>query len=157
MEILATLPATLTQVGYDLAHMGFAYILALPIGWNQEHEQRSAGIRTFPIVALATCGLALVARAMAGANPDATSRILQGMLAGIGFVGGGAIVKDQASVRGLASAASIWNVAIAGAAVGLGIHHVAITLCVINFLTLRYLLPWKKEIAQTTRPEDQDR
>ena len=129
----------------DLVHLLIAYVLAFPIGWDREREERSAGIRTFPIVAVGCCGLALVGTNLAGATPDSYSRILQGLVTGIGFVGGGAIMKDRGGVRGTATAASIFNIGIVGAAVGFGLYHIAATLSIINYFTLRFLIPFKKD------------
>ncbi len=130
----------------DAMKMLLAYALAVPIGWDREKEERTAGVRTFPIVAVASCGLALVGTSIPGSGPDASSRILQGLVTGIGFVGGGAILRDRGSVHGTATAASIWSIGIAGAAVGFGMYHIAIVLAVVTLLTLRLLQPLKKEI-----------
>lgn len=80
---------------FDILRLGFAYLLALPIGWNREREERSAGVRTFPIVSVAACGFAMIGTAIPNASPDSYSRILQGLITGIGFVGGGAILRDK--------------------------------------------------------------
>ena len=142
---------TFASVANDLVHLGVAYLLALPIGWDREREDRSAGIRTFPIVAIGSCGLAMVGTNLLGATPDAYSRILQGLVTGIGFVGGGAILKDRGNVSGTATAASIWNIGIVGAAVGFGMYHIAIALAVVNYLTLRFMVPLKKEAQSAVR------
>lgn len=136
-------------IAYDLLRLGIAYGLALPIGWNREHEAHTAGIRTFPIVAVASCGLAMVGTSIEGATPETYSRILQGLVTGIGFVGGGAILKERGSVSGTATAASIWNIGIVGAAVGFGMFHIAAVLALINFLTLKLLLPLKVDGQKT--------
>ena len=67
-------------------------------------------------------------------------------MTGIGFVGGGAILRAKHSVSGTATAASVWNVGILGAAVGFGYWHIAVVLSVVNFLTLQYLTPFKRDI-----------
>ena len=137
---------TIEQIGQDMIRMSIAYALALPIGWNREREARSAGLRTFPIVAIASCGLAMLGSSFANPTADAYSRILQGLVTGIGFVGGGAILRAKHSVSGTATAASVWNVGILGAAVGFGYWHIAVVLSVVNFLTLQYLTPFKREM-----------
>ena len=129
----------------DLIRLFLAFILALPIGYNRERQERSAGIRTFPIVAIASCGLALVSVRLSGATAESSSRVLQGLIAGIGFIGGGAILKDRGSVTGTATAASIWNVGVVGAAIGLGMYPIGVTLSIVNLLTLKYLAPFKAE------------
>lgn len=104
------------------------------------------GLRTFPLVALASCGYLLVARDIAVANADAQSRVIQGLLGGIGFIGGGAILKEGATVRGTATAASIWNTGAIGVAVAFNRFEIAIVLGLINFLTLRWLTPLKRAV-----------
>jgi putative Mg2+ transporter-C (MgtC) family protein len=140
-------PHTLAEIAWDVINLGVAYVLAVPIGWDQEHETHRAGIRTFPIVAIASCALTIVGRQLGGSTADAESRILQGLITGIGFVGGGAILKDKGRVSGTATAASIWSIGIIGAAVGLRIYHVAIALALVNFITLRILHPWRSALA----------
>ena len=121
--------------------IAIAYVLTAVIGWDREKAAQSAGIRTFPIVGMASCGYILVL----GTQPDvaAQSRVLQGLITGIGFIGGGAILKDGATVHGTATAASIWNAGIIGASVAMGRYEVAIMLALLNLFTLRALLPVK--------------
>ena len=122
----------------------FAWALVLPTGWWREKEVHAVGIRTFPVVAVASCGYILILHDIPG--PDglaASSRVLQGLVAGIGFVGGGAIVRDGMSVQGTATAASIWNTGAIGAAVAMGKYEIAIMLAVLNVVTLHGLIPLK--------------
>lgn len=125
----------------DLQQIGLTYVLTAFIGWDREKEAHSAGLRTFPIVGMASCGYLLVL----GSQPDpaAQSRVLQGLITGIGFVGGGAILKEGATVRGTATAASIWNAGVIGASVAMGRLEIAIILAALNLFTLRALLPVK--------------
>src|SRR5687767_15776265 len=81
-----------------------AYLLAFPIGWNREKEERSAGLRTFPLVAVATCGFIQAAESAIDSNPEALARIVEGLITGMGFIGGGAILRLKDSVRGTATA-----------------------------------------------------
>ena len=85
---------------------------------------------------------------MLGSQPDtaAQSRVLQGLITGIGFIGGGAILKEGATVRGTATAASIWNAGIIGAAVAMGHYGIALVLSLFNLFTLRALLPLKQKL-----------
>ena len=125
----------------DLQQIGLTYLLTAFIGWDREKEAHSAGLRTFPIVGMASCGYLLVL----GSQPDtaAQSRVLQGLITGIGFVGGGAILKEGATVKGTATAASIWNAGVIGSAVAVGRYEVAVILALLNLFTLRALLPLK--------------
>lgn len=121
--------------------VGLAYVLTAFIGWNREREEHNLGIRSFPIVGMASCGYLLIL----GPNPNAAdqSRVLQGLIAGIGFIGGGAILKDGATIIGTATAASVWNAGVIGAAVAMQRYDIAIILSLLNVLTLQLLLPLK--------------
>ena len=135
----------------DLQHIGLAYVLTALIGWDREKEAHSAGLRTFPIVGMASCGYLMVL----GNQPDvaAQSRVLQGLITGIGFVGGGAILKEGATVKGTATAASIWNAGVIGAAVAMQRFEIAILLSLLNLLTLRALLPLKQWLDKKSRAD----
>jgi|ERR1700685_1629227 len=118
-----------------------AYFLTAIIGWDREREEHIAGIRTFPIVGVASCGFLLI---VAGSkDPAAPSRLMQGLIAGIGFVGGGAILKEGPTVKGTATAASIWNAGVIGVAVAMQHYDIAIILSLLNLFSLRVLLPLK--------------
>jgi putative Mg2+ transporter-C (MgtC) family protein len=128
-----------------------AFVLSLPMGWLGEKEGHAVGIRTFPIVAIASCGYLLIFSDASGADGLAAhSRLLQGLVTGIGFVGGGAIVRDGVSVQGTATAASIWNTGAIGAAVAMDKYEVAIVLAAINLITLRGFVRLKQRLD---RPE----
>ena len=132
-----------------LISVSIAYVLALPVAWDREKEARSAGLRTFPLVAVASCGYMLIATSISGIGSESVSRIVQGLIAGIGFIGGGAILKERGSVHGTATAASIWNTGAIGAAVAFGRYEIAIVLSVINFATLRLLTPLKRSLKDS--------
>jgi putative Mg2+ transporter-C (MgtC) family protein len=149
MDDLSMLALTWESVRSDVVHLGLAYVLALPIGWNREQEGHSVGLRTFPIVSVAACGFAMVGIAIPGSNSDSYSRVLQGLIMGIGFIGGGAILRDKEGVTGTATAASIWNIGIVGAAVGFGLYHIAVVLTAINLLSLKVLTPLKNRLDRT--------
>src|SRR5205809_7066715 len=83
----------------QLLKVGIAYALALPTGWERFKHDRSAGLRTFPLVSLASCAYMLAAAA-SPIGQDVQARILVGVMTGIGFIGGGSIVKAIASVHG---------------------------------------------------------
>lgn len=124
-----------------------AYLLALPVGWNREKEERSAGLRTFPLVAVAACGFVQAAESLAADEPEAMARIVEGIITGMGFIGGGAILRLKDSVKGTATAASLWSTGAMGTAVGLGSYDVAIVLSLITLLTLWVLSPLKTELV----------
>ena len=137
-----------TRILSHLLSVTIAYVLALPVAWDREKEARSAGLRTFPLVAVASCGYMLLATSILSSSSESTARIVQGLITGIGFIGGGAILKDRGGVHGTATAASIWNTGAIGAAVAFERYEIALVLSVINFATLRLLTPLKRDMDQ---------
>jgi len=121
-----------------------AYVLAIPLGWNREKEERSAGLRTFPLVAIAACGFIQAGEMVAAGSAEALARINEGVIVGMGFIGGGAILRLKDSVQGTATAASIWVTGAIGVGCGLGAFDIALVLAVAAFLTLRVMQPLKK-------------
>ena len=134
-----------------LITMMVAYILAFPIAWTRESETKSAGIRTFPLVSIASCGFVLIAMDIFS-EPSAQARILEGVVTGIGFIGGGAILKNGSSVTGLATAASLWGTAAIGIAVGTHRLEIALLLSIVTFVTLQVMAKVKSKV-----PENEDR
>jgi putative Mg2+ transporter-C (MgtC) family protein len=98
-----------------------AGLLGALIGYDRERNSSPAGFRTHILVALGAA-LFVIVPVQAGFSNDDISRVVQGLVAGIGFLGAGAILKQDASltVRGLTTAASIWLTAAIGIASGLG-------------------------------------
>lgn len=129
-------------VGLHVRDLLYAYILALPIGWDREKNARTAGLRTFPLVAFASCGYMLVGLEVLSST-DAEARVLAGIITGIGFIGGGAIlknvVKGEGFVSGTATAASLWVTGTIGISVATGRLEIAVVLSVMTFLTLRIM------------------
>ena len=118
-----------------------AAVLTLPIAWHRERGPRSLGLRTLPLVAIASCGYALVGVEVAGDDPNALARIVQGLMTGIGFVGGGAILKNSDEVHGTATAAAIWATGAVGGAVAFGRMPMAIAISLLTFLIFLLLTP----------------
>ena len=119
-----------------------AVVLGGLLGYEREHKGASAGLRTHMLVALGAA-LFLVVPQMAGATIEDLSRVLQGVVAGIGFLGAGAIIKlsEDREVKGLTTAASIWLTAAIGAAAGMGRITSAI-LCAVLALVILAVLPY---------------
>ena len=142
----------LTQLLADLVIAVLALAFAFPVGWERHASNRPAGLRTFPIVALASCAFVLMGQRAFAGDPGAQARIIQGLMTGVGFIGGGAILKqtegEDGHVRGIATAASIWNVGAIGAAVALRRFEVAAVLSVTNYAILRWMRPAVQEARQ---------
>lgn len=123
--------------------LAIAYALAFVIGWNREAQERGAGLRTFPLVAVAACGIIQAAETVLQQQPQAMARVIEGIITGIGFIGAGAIIKGPQEVHGTATAAALWVTAIMGTAVGLGAYHVAGVLCLFTAITLYVVTRFK--------------
>ena len=132
----------------DVIKIFIAYLLVLPVGWYREREAHSVGVRTFPVVAMASCGYVLLGTPSDHMSIDAQSRIIQGLVAGIGFIGGGAILKSDSRVHGVATAASIWNTGVVGASVAQNRYLLAAMLAALNLFALRVLLQVKSKLDE---------
>lgn len=141
MSFSVNLQQLLADMAIALAAFGFA----IPIGWERHAADRPAGLRTIPIVALASRAFVLMGQRGFPEDANAQARIVQGLMTGIGFIGGGAILKetdgDDGHVRGIATAASIWNVGAIGAAVAFRRFEIAAVLSLTNYAILRWLRP----------------
>ena len=130
----------------ELLHLSVAFSLTAIIGWNRERESHNVGIRAFPIVGIASCAYLLVTLDTKHFDLASTSRVLQGLITGIGFVGGGAIVKEGITAHGTATAAAVWCAGAIGTAVALDHWVTAVILTALAMLALRGLAPLKAKL-----------
>lgn len=100
--------------------LGAAALLGALIGLDRELRHKSAGVRTISLVTLGTA-LAVLAATSMTVDSAASSRVIQGALAGLGFLGGGVIVHHRRNIEGLTTAAAIWTSAALGGACGMGL------------------------------------
>jgi len=118
-----------------------AFVLALPVAWHREVGTRRLGLRTLPLVSVASCGYVLIAIPIAGDGADPLARVIAGLITGIGFVGGGAILKSSDEVHGTSTAAAIWATGAVGVAVATRRLELAIAIALLTFLTFLVLTP----------------
>ena len=138
-----------------LVHLLVAFLLALPIGWNRARAEQGAGLRTFPLVAMASCGFVQTTISVLGLGLPNQANIMQGIITGIGFIGAGAIIKEGAAVTGHATAASIWTVGIIGAAVAYGYYDIGLILAAANLAVLMLRAPFRVRSAAPENPSDE--
>lgn len=136
------------EIGESLLQIGIAYLLAMPVAWNREREARSAGLRTFPLVAVAACGYMLLGIQVLSST-DAEARVLYGIVAGMGFIGGGAILKSRQRVAGTATAASLWNTGAIGTSVAFHRYEIALVLSLISFATFSIVSRLKSDLPES--------
>lgn len=140
------------QIWDSVYHLVVAFVLALPLGLDRELKTRGAGLRTFPIVAVAACGFMLVG-VREFPSSEARARVVYGIITGIGFIGGGAILKDGGSVSGTATAASLWTTGAIGLAVATDRYEIALVLALLNFAVLS-IGRWIKKDMDGAEKED---
>ncbi|KAA0680375.1 MgtC/SapB family protein [Roseomonas genomospecies 6] len=125
--------AELIANGIILLHLAGALVLGILMGYERSFHGRAAGMRTYALVCLASTALTVVnaypglwyGGIGSGAGGDPT-RVIQGIVTGIGFLGAGVIMREGFSIRGLSTAASIWTAAAVGVTIGLGFYAAAI-------------------------------
>ena len=124
-----------------IVRLGVAAVLGGMLGWEREHAGKAAGVRTHMLVSMGAALFVLVAQ-QAGISAADNSRVLQGIVAGVGFLGAGTILKGDAleQVKGLTTAAGIWLTAAIGVAAGLGLESTAV-LSTLLALVVLWVIP----------------
>ena len=129
----------------DIYKLIISFVLAALLGIEREIHKKPAGLRTHILVAVGTTIFTILSYkyfSVLGADP---ARIASYILAGIGFIGGGAILKEEHRVFGLTTAASLWLTAAVGMAVGIGAYGLAIAGTILGLLSLLLKKLEKKE------------
>jgi len=132
---------------FNFYQLGVALLLSLPLALNREHgsrDARGAGLRTFPLVTIASCAFMLVAMSVYP-TAEAQGRVMYGVITGIGFIGGGAIVKEANRVGGTATAAGIWITGAIGISVAYSRYEIALTLSLFSFLIFQFFSYFKRK------------
>ncbi|GAB3125557.1 MgtC/SapB family protein [Novispirillum itersonii] len=141
-----------------LMHLLGALAVGVAVGYERSYHGRAAGIRTYALVCVASCVLTVV-NAYPGSwfgglsNPPAyadPTRVMQGILTGIGFLGAGVIMKEGMSIRGLSTAASIWMTAAIGVVIGLGFYGAAIFAAIITVALMSGVRSLETALPHTT-------
>ena len=140
------------QLTRVLLRLTLALLFGAAIGWERERHDSAAGLRTHMLVAMGAAVFVMVPQ-LADAEWDALSRVMQGVVSGIGFLGAGAVLKLDAlrQIRGLTTAASIWATAAIGITVGLGREGTALLITLLTWLVLSVLLRLKKRTLRRNR------
>lgn len=135
--------------------MAMALALGAAIGWDRERRDAEAGLRTHMLVALGAALFVLVPLE-AGMDDEQLSRVVQGLVSGIGFLGAGAVLKDneEGRIHGLTTAATIWATAAVGIAAGLGHTGTAAIATVFMLLVLVWLRRFGKSINRQRAQDD---
>lgn len=130
--------------GILILHILGAFMLGLVMGYERAYRGRAAGMRTYAFVCMASAALTIIMgypehwfgqRSVYGfADP---SRVIQGIVTGLGFLGAGVIMKDEnRNIRGLSTAGSLWVASAVGILIGLGFYLAAIVMALLTTLSL---------------------
>jgi putative Mg2+ transporter-C (MgtC) family protein len=133
----------------DAGLLLLAWALGGLIGWQREVAGKAAGLRTHMLVSVGAA-LFILACQQSGMGPEGVSRVIQGLVAGIGFLGAGAILKDEEEnrVRGLTTAASIWVTAAVGVCAGMGRESTAVLATGLTLAILALLGRWENRMVK---------
>lgn len=131
-----------TEITTLIIRLMMAAILGGILGFEREHRGKAAGVKTHMLVAVGSALFVLIPY-QAGISEAELSRVVQGIIAGIGFLGAGAILKkgaDEKELKGLTTAAGIWLTSAIGVAAGLGRESSAV-LCTLLALVILVIIP----------------
>lgn len=131
----------LAEVTRTVIRLTVASVLGAVLGFERESRGKAAGVKTHMLVSLGAAIFVLVPH-QAGVLPAEMTRVIQGIVSGIGFIGAGAILKSQATnqIHGLTTAAGIWMTAAIGVAAGLG-HEGTAVICTLLALVVFAIMP----------------
>jgi putative Mg2+ transporter-C (MgtC) family protein len=127
-------------------------LIAGLIGYQRESAGKHAGLKTHILVSIGATAFVLGAVA-AGMGEDAVSRVIQGIITGIGFIGAGTILKRETSIHGLTTSAGLWTTCAIGVLIGLGEIGIAIMAGIITFTVLTVVA----RLERTTFAKRQDK
>lgn len=138
--------ADLREATIIVLRLSLATLLGAAIGYERERRGKDAGLRTHMLVSLGSAIFVLVPTT-SGMGEDAISRVMQGLVTGVGFLGAGAILKQEKAleVRGLTTAASLWIAAAVGFSVGYGREATAVASTLITLFVLAIIGRWEQK------------
>jgi putative Mg2+ transporter-C (MgtC) family protein len=117
------------------------------IGIEREIHQKPAGLRTNMLICMGAAVFTLIGKHI-GISPDAESRVIQGVVTGVGFLGAGVLIHQQGNVHGLTTAATIWLVTAIGIACGAKLYGIAITTVIPAIIILLALHPFEQKLRK---------
>ena len=135
----------------ELVPLGIALVLGGLIGLEREIHKKPAGLRTNMMICMAATVFTLLCKSLHLA--DAESRVIQGIITGVGFLGAGALMHTQGNVHGMTTAATIWLVTAVGVACGLGRYQTAVITTLLALIILWGLSPLDKRLKKSDRQQ----
>ena len=120
----------------DILAVVLAAVLGGVVGIEREFRRKAAGLRTNVLICVGAAVFTIISKKMGGPNEQSTTRIAAQIVTGVGFLGAGAIIRDQGGILGLTTAATIWLVASIGMGCGAGFYMLALATTVIAVAVL---------------------
>jgi putative Mg2+ transporter-C (MgtC) family protein len=120
------------------------------IGIEREIHHKPAGLRTNILICMGAAVFTLIAQHI-GKNTDAESRIIQGVITGVGFIGAGVLIHEQGNVHGLTTAATIWLVTAVGIACGARAYSIAVAVVIPTIVVLVGLQPYEQKLRKNSQ------
>ena len=131
-----------------------AMVLGALIGIEREVHSKPAGLRTNALICMGAAAFMVIAQRI-GLGNDAVSRMTAGIVTGVGFIGGGAVLRDRTNISGVTTAATIWVVTSIGIACGMRLYDMAVSITVLSLIVLAVFGPLDRKIRKTKDPEPQ--
>jgi len=127
--------------------LGMALVVGLIIGLEREIKDKPAGLRTNMLVSFGSALIVLVPIEIGAAeqNLDVLGRAISGVISGVGFIGGGTILRES-RVKGLTSAAAIWISAALGITIGTGLWILGLAGAIVTWIILRVVDKWEQHL-----------
>jgi putative Mg2+ transporter-C (MgtC) family protein len=130
----------------DLLLIFISIVIGLIIGWEREYRNKTAGLRTVMLVCVGSCVFTILSLKIGVNNPD---RLAANIITGIGFLGAGAIFKDENKINGITTACTIWVTAALGMCIGSGHIYLGLLTTVVVIFVLWSLVTLEKWIDHT--------
>lgn len=145
MEVTAFAPLSWQELTLRL---GLAFVFGTVIGLEREIKSKPAGLRTNMLVCFNAALIVIVPIQIGAAqqNLDVLGRTISGVITGVSFIGGGAILREPDKIKGLTSAAAIWATAILGITIGCGLWVLGIVGVTVTWMILRIFAELEKKI-----------
>lgn len=130
----------------DLFLILLSILMGLIVGAEREYKNKTAGLRTLMLVSVGSCTFTILSIKIGVANPD---RLAANIITGIGFLGAGAIFKDENKINGVTTACTIWVMAALGMCIGSGHIYLGILSTMVVLFVLLTLVPLERWIGRT--------
>ncbi len=149
----------LQLLGSNLGRLGIAAIAGGVLGFERELSGQWAGLRTHMVVSVGAAVFVLLGEVIADGDPNAGARVVQGVAAGVGFLGAGTILKlnDREHIKGLTTASSIWLAAALGSVAGFGRYELMVAGVIIAIVILAVLKPIDAHLSRTHESDAPDK